>query len=211
MDALYLILKYIISIFAIVDPFGAIPLIVSVLKNFSEKEREIIIKKASIYGCFILIFFLFLGNFFVRILGVSIADFQIAGGIILLLISINIIFGQPLKEKIPPEEISLIKKLENVALIPVATPILAGPGAMVTSMTIASSQESFLNLLIVAISIVITFLISYFILKASKYIQKFLGEIFLDIVSRMMGIIIMALAVQFIVKGIKQNFFNILH
>ncbi|MFN3788277.1 MarC family protein [Sulfurihydrogenibium azorense] len=56
-----------------------------------------------------------------------------------------------------------------------------------------------------------TFLISYFILKASKYIQKLLGEIFLDIVSRMMGIVIMALAVQFIVKGIKQNFFPILH
>ncbi|MDM7273294.1 MarC family protein [Sulfurihydrogenibium azorense] len=211
MDVLYLILKYTISIFAIVDPFGAIPLIISVLKNFSDKEREFIIKKASLYGCFILIFFLFLGNFFVGILGVSIADFQIAGGIILLLISINIIFGQPLKEKISPEEIPLIKKLENIALIPVATPILAGPGAMVTAMTVASSQESLLNLLIVAISIVITFLISYFILKASKYIQKLLGEIFLDIVSRMMGIVIMALAVQFIVKGIKQNFFPILH
>jgi multiple antibiotic resistance protein len=206
MEVLELLIKYTLAIFAVVDPFGAIPLIITVLRGFSEKEQDLIIKKAVLYSSIILIFFLFLGNFFIKIFDVSIGDFQIAGGIILLLISINIIFGQPLKEKISPQEISGIKNLENVALIPIATPILAGPGSMVTSMTIASSQESFFNNMIVAFSIMLTFLISYFILKGSKYIRRLLGDIFLDVVSRMMGIIIMALAVQFIVKGIKFNF-----
>lgn len=206
MEYLELLVKYTVAIFAVVDPFGAIPLIITILKDFPEKEQNLIIKKAVFYGSFILIFFLFLGNIFIKIFDVSIGDFQIAGGIILLLISINIIFGQPLKEKISPQEIPSIKKLENVALIPIATPILAGPGAMVTSMTIASSQENTINLSIVGLSILLTFFMSYFILISSKYIMRVLGDIFLDVISRMMGIIIMALAVQFIIKGIKYSF-----
>ncbi|MGC9007204.1 MAG: MarC family protein, partial [Sulfurihydrogenibium sp.] len=102
MDFFELFIKYTLSIFAVVDPFGATPVILAILKDFSEKEQEVIIKKAVFYGSFILIFFVFLGNVFIKIFGISIADFQIAGGIILLLISINIIFGQPLKEKITP-------------------------------------------------------------------------------------------------------------
>ncbi|MGC8942437.1 MAG: MarC family protein [Sulfurihydrogenibium sp.] len=206
MDFFELFIKYTLSIFAVVDPFGATPIILAILKDFSEKEQEVIIKKAVFYGSFILIFFVFLGNVFIKIFGISIADFQIAGGIILLLISINIIFGQPLKEKITPDEVPSVKRHENIALIPIATPILAGPGAMVTSMTIASSQKSFLNLFVVSLSIFTTFLVVYIILKSSKIIRKALGDIFLDVISRMMGIIIMALAVQLILTGIKSNF-----
>ncbi len=72
MEVLELLIKYTLAIFAVVDPFGAIPLIITVLKGFSEKEQDLIIKKAVLYSSIILIFFLFLGNFFIKIFDVSI-------------------------------------------------------------------------------------------------------------------------------------------
>lgn len=202
----YFVVKYSISIFAILNPFGALPVLISLTANYSKGDRAYVVKKSSFYAGLVLIFFVIFGDILFKIFGIGLGAFQIAGGLILVFVSMNMIFGQPHKERASTEEIKELDQKENISIVPLAIPLLSGPGAISTVITIASSAHSVLYHLLLLISIVISCIGVYAVLISADKITSILGKIGINILSRLMGIILMALAVQFVIAGSKLSF-----
>lgn len=203
---LYFVIKYSISIFAILNPFGALPVLVSLTAGYSKEDIAYVVRKSSIYAGLILIFFVIFGDILFEIFGIGIGAFQIGGGIILAFVAMNIIFGQPHKERATSQELTEIEQKENISIVPLAIPLLAGPGAISTVITIVSSAHTLFYHILLLLSIGLACLGVFIVLKSADKITKLLGKIGINILSRLMGILLMALSMQFIIKGIQIAF-----
>jgi multiple antibiotic resistance protein len=203
---LYFVIKYSISIFAILNPFGALPVLISLTAGYSKEDIAYVVRKSSIYAGLILTFFVIFGDILFEIFGIGIDAFQIGGGIILAFVAMNMIFGQPHKERATSQELTEIEQKENISIVPLAIPLLAGPGAISTVITIASSAHTLFYHVLLLLSIVLACLGVFIVLKSADKITKILGKIGINILSRLMGILLMALSMQFIIKGIQIAF-----
>lgn len=200
------VLKSLVSIFAILNPFGALPVFVGLTENYSEKDRRFIIRHSVYYVFGILTFFLLFGRLLFKIFGINIGSLEVAGGILLSLVSINMVFGNPHKERTSKDELAEAEDKANIALVPLAIPLLSGPGAIATVITLSTSVKSFFLYAAIFIAIIIACIAVYFVLFSSSFLNKFLGKIGIGIISRLMGIILLAISVQFIVNGAKMLF-----
>ena len=198
---LYFVIKYSISIFAILNPFGALPVLISLTDGYSKEDLSYVVKRSSMYAGLILIFFVIFGDILFEIFGIGIDAFQIGGGIILTFVAINMIFGQPHKERASSQELTEAEQKENISLVPLAIPLLAGPGAISTVITIASSSPTILYHIMLVLSIALACIGVFLVFKSSDKITKILGRIGINVLSRLMGVLLMALAMQFIIKG----------
>ncbi|MEM2121349.1 MAG: MarC family protein [Candidatus Woesearchaeota archaeon] len=191
----YLLLKAFLSIFVIMDPFGGVTILLSLTKKQSVNERRQIIKKAVSIAAFILLLFILFGQGILNFFGVSLNSFRIAGGIILLIMGIEYVLDLRITRE------SLISY--SIAVVPLATPLITGPGVITSTIIIVMQYGKFVAFIAAAISLLITFIIFYY----SNIIYKFLGKQGNEIVSRLMGLILTAIAVEFIIQGIKGVFF----
>jgi membrane protein, MarC family len=205
-DIIYFIIKFSISIFAILNPFGALPVLVSLTKGYTKEDLSYVVKTSSIYAGLTLIFFVLFGDLLFEIFGIGLGAFQIGGGIILSFVSINMIFGQPHRERASNQELEEAEQKENIAIVPIAIPLLAGPGAISTVITIASSYRSVFYHVLLILSILVACIGVFLVFKSVDEIVKILGKIGINILSRLMGILLMSLAMQFIIKGIQLAF-----
>ncbi len=206
LEFLTFMLKSIVSIFAILNPFGALPVFVSLTENYSQKDRRFVIRQAVYYVLGILTFFLLFGEILFKIFGINIGSLEVAGGILLSLVSINMVFGNPHKERTSKDELQEVEDKANIALVPLAVPLLSGPGAIATVITLSTSVKSFFLYTAIFIAIVASCIAVYFVLLSSSFLNRFLGKIGIGIISRLMGIILLAISVQFIVNGAKMLF-----
>ena len=176
-----------VALFVIMDPFSSIPIFVSLTKKHSgEQKHEAAVVAASV-ATGVFVGFLVFGPFILSVLGVRLESFQIGGGLILLLMSISFALGFKFsKEESAPIEAVII-----------GVPLLSGPGVMLTSSLLAGSL-GFWNVLIAGC---LTCASSYFVLRASSGINRLVGNRGLSILSRVMGVLLAALAVEFIRKG----------
>ncbi|HEX13506.1 MAG: MarC family protein [Desulfurella sp.] len=196
-------LKSIVSIFAILNPFGAIPVFVSLTQNYSQKDKHYIIRRSTYFVFGILTFFFLFGELIFKIFGINIGSLEVAGGILLSLVSINMVFGNPHKERTSKDELADLEDKENIALVPLAIPLLSGPGAIATVITLSTSVQNLFLYAAIFFAIIISCFAVYFVLISSSYLNRYLGKIGIGIISRLMGIILLAISVQFIVNGLK--------
>lgn len=176
----------------IMDPFGNFPLFASILKPYALKERTIIILREHLFAFFILIVFLFSGEYLLNLMGLSRSSLEIAGGVILFLIAIKMVFPQNTQEE----------NFEHKPLIvPLAIPAIAGPSSMATVMLMANSNTS--QMLSLSLVIFVAILISASILVLLSRAQKFLGKNFIIAMERLMGLILVTISVEMLIKGIK--------
>ncbi len=199
-------LKSIVSIFAILNPFGALPVFVSLTQHYSQADKRYVIKRSVYFVFGILTFFFAFGELIFKIFGINIGSLEVAGGILLSLVSINMVFGNPHKERTSSDELAEAEAKEDIALVPLAIPLLSGPGAIATVITLSTSVKSLFLYVGIFIAIVISCVAVYFVLISSSYLNRFLGKIGIGIISRLMGIILLAISVQFIVNGLKTLF-----
>ena len=201
MDLQYFILAF-TSIFSILNPFGAVPVFITLTESYPKKERDLVAKRTVIYALAILLAFTLFGEWILKFFGISLDAFKIAGGILLLLISLDMVRGQQ-EAKIHRKEIEAAYEIDEIALMPLATPLLAGPGSitacMVAMAEAADIGDRFLVILAILLSLGITYLT---LLSAEKVLDK-IGRLGIRILTRMMGLILTAIAVQMIVNGIK--------
>lgn len=182
------VIKAALTLFIIIDPFLSMSMFLTIT---SGQDKAHIRKQAStaVYVAGIMLFFfLVAGNFLLNIFKISFQSFKIGGGIILLLLGIRTIlgagFGDPYKYK--------------PSIIIIGTPMLSGPGAMTTVIVLSQTFGA----LITAIACIIVLLVSWVILEYSYYIQKFLGYKVVEVLSRIMGLFLIAIAVQYVTEGI---------
>lgn len=196
--------KIFISLFAIIDPVGIIPLIIAFTAGMSDQRRERVGRIASITMFGILLAALLLGEAILSFFGISIHSFRTAGGILLLLMAVNMLIGH--KAPPAPEENNDTDSTQSIAIVPLSTPLLAGPGAISAVIVDAHKADSashygMMSLVLVALGLTVwlTFL-------AAPWVSQRLGKIGSTIVTRLMGLLLAAIAVEFIAGGLRGLF-----
>lgn len=195
-------LKSFIALFTIIDPIGGAPFFLSITSGYSETERKKIALRASLTVFITLSLFLIFGSYLLSIFNISLPSFKVAGGILLFLTAMEMLLGKVRSAKSTPEEESRVQEKEDVSVVPLGIPYLAGPGA-ITTVIILTEDKALEENLIVFFSISIVSVITYLILSHSSKIFKFLGELGTKAVVRLLGLILASIAVEYIFHGIK--------
>lgn len=186
--------KSVISLFIIVDPLGNVPIFISLTHGMGVLERRKVFRTAAVTGFILLLAFAIAGNTILDIFGVKLPSFMVAGGILLLILAIKIlVIGWEREEKMSPE---------SVGAVPIAVPLLVGPGAITT--TILSLQEY--GVLVTVSSVVIVFTLTWLILRYIELLYRILGKNGSAIIARVMALLIAAIAIQYITNGIRVFF-----
>ncbi len=183
-----LFLQSLFTLFAIFDPIGNLPILFSLTSGMGEIERKKLVRKSSIVSYGILLTFGFLGELLFILLGITIVDFKVIGGIILLIFSIEYVLGRESRSHGRGPN-------EDLAVFPLATPLLAGPGSITFVVLMPGLLTKF-----VVVSIIV--LLSWFILHFGTGLLRFFGPQGSSVVSRIMGLLIGAVAIRFIREGI---------
>ena len=189
------------AVFFVVDPFAAVPIFLTITAGDPEPKVRSMALRACVVGAGILISFALFGGFVFQILGVTLGAFRVAGGILLLITSLDMLRARRSPTRTSPQEEREGTSKDDVAIVPLAMPLLAGPGSIATVMVLMSKGKGPLSTLPVLISIVLTFVASYFVLRAAALVQRVLKASGVAILERLMGLILTAIAVQFIADG----------
>jgi multiple antibiotic resistance protein len=192
------------ALFFVVDPIAAVPFFLAITRGDSVEARRRAAFRASITAFVVLAFFALAGAAILSWLGVTLAAFKVAGGVVLLLIALDMIRIQPSKARITEVEVAAGAEKEDPAIVPLAMPLLAGPGSIATSivlMTRAREQALWLALPVV-LAIGVTCAATYLILAGAARTERVLGRSALAIVERAAGLLLVAIAVQFILDGV---------
>jgi multiple antibiotic resistance protein len=191
------------SLFAIVDPFAAIPPFLAMTANDGREARRATARTACVTAAGIMALFALLGPAIFSLFGITLPAFQIAGGLVLLLSALDMLRAQKSPMKETPEELAEGMSKDDIAITPLAVPLLAGPGAITTSVVLAGRATTFLHKAIFFVLIGLVATLTYWILRLSADSAKKLSPTLLNIITRLMGLLLAAIGVQFILSGLK--------
>jgi multiple antibiotic resistance protein len=190
------------SLFFIVNPFEAASLFVTMTQGDTPDKRARTAWRAVLTACVTLVVFAVLGDVLLQLFAITLGAFRIAGGIIIFGIGMNMLRAQTSREIQTPEEVREGAEKEDIAIIPLAILMLSGPGAMSTVLVLDQRAQTWGHLLALVVVIVCTCCLSYLILRSAAPITHLLGQTGQRIVSRLMGLLLAVIAVQFILNGI---------
>jgi multiple antibiotic resistance protein len=190
------------TVLLVVDPIAAVPLFLTMTAaDLPEQKRRMAIRAAIATGV-ILASFAAAGNVIFRVLGISLGVFRIAGGALLFLLAVDMLRAQRSRQRTSPEEESEAVGRDDISIFPLAIPMLAGPGAISTVMVLVSRAQQAWQLGVVLAAIAIAASASAVILCGALRVEKRLGRTGMNVLQRVMGLILAATAVQFIVDGV---------
>ncbi|MCF8144404.1 MAG: MarC family protein [Deltaproteobacteria bacterium] len=192
------------SLFIIVDPIGIIPVFLAMTPHNTAAERIKMAGLACVISLLILVAFALMGNTLLSIFGITLPAFEIAGGVILLLVGIDMLQARRTQVKETYEEQVEGTSKEDIAVTPLAVPMLAGPGAITTVILLSSQASTWVQRGILVINILIVIALTFSILSFVTLRTRHLNIIVLKIMVRVMGLILTAIAVQFILNGMVQ-------
>lgn len=190
------------AIFVVVDPISVVPIFIAMTAGDTADKRKSMALRACIAGASLLIGFALFGALIFRLMGVTLGAFKAAGGILLLLTALDMLKAQPSRTRSTDEETKEGAEKADVAIVPVAVPLLAGPGSVATVMVLMSKGPGFWVGIPVIGAIVVTFVASYFMLRAAGIVDRFLGKSGNAILQRVMGLMLAAIAIQFMADGL---------
>ena len=191
------------SIFFIVDPFAVVPTFLAMTERDSPDHRRVLAKRGAWTCGVTLIAFALGGSMIFKIFGITIGAFKIAGGILMGLNALDMVQARRSQQRETPAEKAEGIQKEDIGIVPLGVPMLAGPGSISTVMVLALGSKGALVTAAVYGSIILTALISYFVLRAASFVERRLGQTGMRILTRFMGLVLCAIAVQFIIDGIK--------
>jgi multiple antibiotic resistance protein len=195
--------KIFISLFAIIDPVGIIPIIIAFTAGMTDQKRERVGRIASLTMFCILLASLLLGEVILSFFGISIHSFRTAGGILLLLMAINMLIGH----KAPPTpDDTDVDSTQSIAIVPLSTPLLAGPGAISAVIVDAHKADSASHYGMMTLVLIATGLTVWLTFLIAPWVSQKLGSIGSTIVTRLMGLLLAAIAVEFIAGGLRGLF-----
>ena len=200
------LLKIGIALFAIVNPIGSVPVFMSATSGWKKAERAKTAKTAAFTVFIVLTLAAFIGDQILDFFGVSIPSFQVGGGILLMLIAISMMHAKQSAAHQTPEERQTLAEKEVIAIVPLSIPLLAGPGAISNMIIAAQQNSSVTGHLSLIIPIFFVCLIIWLVLSLAVVIANKLGTIGINIVTRIMGLILAAMAVEFIAHGLTSLF-----
>ena len=207
-DVLSFALLAISSILIIVNPLGATLIYVSLTTNLDKPIRDTIARDSCRFAIFILLFVAVLGAWILQLFGISLEAFRIAGGILLFGIGMEMLYAKTSRTKLTATEKYESTDMEDIAMMPIAIPMIAGPGAITTTIVLMNEAIplSPLAVGVVFVSIILSIVITYYMMKNSDYIMSKVGQREYRAINRLMGMLLIAIAVQFVLTGIRSAF-----
>ncbi len=191
------------SFFTLANPLGTMPVFLNQTEGCTEDERKAIAKKSTIVAFFTLVIFAFFGRYIFLIFGVSTDAFRIAGGIIIFKIGYDMLQAHITHIKLNETERKIQHYTDNIAITPLAIPMLCGPGSIANGIVLMEDAETGWYKVAMIVSIALVYLITFLILRASNKLYKLLGETGSNVMMRLMGLILMVIAVECMISGLK--------
>jgi multiple antibiotic resistance protein len=207
-DVLSFALLSISSILIIVNPLGATLIYVSLTTNMDRSAREIVARDACRFAFLILLVVALIGTWILQLFGITLEAFRIAGGILLFGIGMEMVYAKTSRTKLTATEKYESRDNEDVSIMPLAIPMIAGPGAITTTIVLMNEATTMTPVAIgiVLISIVISILLTYYMMRNSDYILTRIGQREYRAINRLMGMLLIAIAVQFVINGVRLAF-----
>jgi len=196
------------SIIIIVNPLGATLIYVSFTTDMNQTFRDTIAKDSCRFALIILLIVAVLGTWILQLFGITLEAFRIAGGILLFGIGMEMVYAKTSRTKLTATEKYESRDMEDVAVMPLAIPMIAGPGAITTTIVLMNEAIAITPVAIgiVFASIVISIAITYLMMRNSDYIMKKIGQREYRAINRLLGMLLIAIAVQFVINGIRLAF-----
>jgi multiple antibiotic resistance protein len=192
--------------FTIIDPIGMIPMTLASTARVTPERRSAIVDQAVIVAGAIMLFMGAVGQLILDYLGITLPAFMIAGGILLFWIAMDMLFARPTRAKRTEAEERDAAAAENPAVFPLAVPMIAGPGTIATVLLLVNlSHGNRVELAIVASAYAVALFVTWLCMRGSGWILRVIGTTGIHVVTRLLGIILAALAVQFVLNGIAQT------
>ena len=192
-----------IAFFAVIDPIGTVPVFIAVTSGLGESEKRAVAFQATLVSAMILVFFVLAGELILDAIGTPLSAFQIAGGIVLFLFALSMIFG----ESKPEQEEKLVKSGREKAIFPLAVPSIASAGAMLAAVMQTENEIFTLweqaQVMTMMVSIL---LVAMLLMLASSYVHRLIGRSGASVISRVMGLILASVAVTSVLAGIEAYF-----
>jgi len=191
------------TLFAVINPLGITPIFVAMTEKYDSETRSKIARKGIITGSMILIVFTLLGSIIFQFYGITVEAFQIMGGIIFFRSGMRMLDAKVGRSRTTESEREEFKDTDEIAISPIGVPLITGPGAITGVVILSGKAPTNFSVLVLLFSVIISMFIFYFILKAGNYIGQKIGIAGMRVIERMMGLILMVIAVQFIINGIE--------
>lgn len=189
-----------VVLWAVIDPIGSIPVYLAKTIGLSPEDRRKIARNATMIAAGILLFFLVMGQWLLEAMQIPLSAFQIAGGLVLLLFALSMIFG----ESKPDQEIKMKSNLSELAVYPLAVPSIASPGAMMAVVLLTDNHRYNITEQLITAGIMLAILfIAYLLFLIANRIQHFIGQAGAAIISRVMGLILCAVAINNLLLGLR--------
>ncbi len=190
------------SVLFIVDPIACIPTFLALTADDDSAERRHLAKRAS-WTCFLVLAgFAMAGTFIFKMFGITLPAFRIAGGLIMILIGLDMVQAKRSQTKETPAETQQAMEKEDVGIIPLGMPMLAGPGSISTVIALMAQSVNWAHSILILVSVALTAILCYWTLAAADRLARRMGDTGIRILTRFMGLMLMAIAVQFILSGL---------
>jgi multiple antibiotic resistance protein len=201
------------AVFVVVDPFAAVPFFLAMTGDESPRQRRQTARRAAIAAGGVLAAFALTGALVFRVLGISLGAFKIAGGVLLLITAVDMLRARPSEARITQGELASGVAKEDVAIVPLAMPLLAGPGSIATVVVLMGRARSAhpWHAAIILLAIGLTALAAYVVLAGASRVDRVLGKTGLNILERASGLLLAAIAIQFMIDGIGETLPGLLH
>lgn len=196
------------SFFTLINPLGTMPIFMTMTADLSDVERTRTAKKASIVSLFTIITFALSGQLLFNFFGISVNSFRVVGGVIFFIMGMDMLQARLGQVKIKDSEVK--SYVNDISITPLAIPMICGPGAITNSIVLMEDANSYQKKVILFCSIILIMVITYLILYSSSKIIKILGQTGINVMMRLMGLIVMVIAVEFFFSGIKPIILDIL-
>lgn len=192
------------SLFVIVDPVATVPAFLAMTPHNTAAQQNRMALLACAVAAGVLTVFALAGPWIFRFLGITLPAFQIAGSLLLMRIALDMLYAQRTRERQTDEEVQAGAEMDDIAITPLGVPMLAGPGSISTALILLSQAANFAQRVALFVSILGVCFWSYVILRLGAHGAKRLNPLALKLITRLMGLLLAAIAVQFIINGIAQ-------
>jgi multiple antibiotic resistance protein len=191
------------AVFFVVDPLAVLPIFLAITATETPAQKRATALRAAITCGITLTVFAAAGSLIFRFFGITLGAFKIAGGVLLFIVALDMMQARPSRTRSTPEEEKEGVGKADVAIIPLAIPLLSGPGSIATVMVLMSRHKQLVYAIPVFVSILITAIITWLMLRGAEWMERRLSKTFMNVVTRVMGLILAAVAVEFVISGVK--------
>jgi len=199
-------IKIFVALLAVINPLGAIPIFITLTPGEGREARQKIAKISSLSATTILLLSLFAGEWMLAFFGISVSSFRVGGGILILLMAVSMLHAQLSPTVQTKEEAEESDRKQDIAIVPFSTPLLAGPGSISTVVLEAHKGSGIGHYALISLSILLIGACIWTALHLAPWISQRLGKTGINIFTRIMGLILAAIAVEFIANGLKGLF-----